>query len=341
MYCRHCGQRLQEESAFCPYCGKPLAAGGQTDRRRNSVIIAVCLVLVVVILIAIVSILAQNNGSDDSSSGKQAGENTHQEPETVHTHTWQSATCTQAKTCLSCGATEGQAAGHDWLAATTSNPKTCSVCGATEGSPILDIVAGDTITMGYYGNESIVWTVLEFDPATNQALVISKYCIDAIPFHAGNDYGSWENSTLRRWLNNDFISKAFNQDERETILTKTISNPRNPDYGTDSGRDTSDRVFLLSYEEAVYYFPSNTSRQGRPTAYCWEQGCYDPVKYAEEHGTELSPEAVGFTWWWLRTAGLDEKHTCNVVAKGTASTYGAYKTSNEGGVRPAMWVQLG
>lgn len=245
----------------------------------------------------------------------QTNANVGTETEPVHTHTWQDATCTQAKTC--------------------------SVCGATEGSPILDIVAGDTITMGYYGNENIVWTVLEFDPSTNQALLISKYCIDAIPFHTGSDYGSWENSTLRKWMNNDFISTAFTQEERATILTKTIPNPDNPDYGIDSGSDTSDRVFLLSYEEAVYYFPSKASRQGEPTDYCWDQGCYDPVKYGEEHGTEVSPEAVGYTWWWLRTAGLDEKHTCNVVAKGTASTYGAYKTSNEGAVRPAMWVQLG
>lgn len=262
-------------------------------------------------------------------------------PPTIHEHIWSDATCTSPKTCSTCGETEGMALDHQWMAATTVAPKTCSLCGATEGSPILDIVVGDTITMGHYGNEDIVWTVLEFDPATNQALVISKYCIEAMPFHAGTDYGSWENSTLRKWLNNDFISKAFSQDERATILTTTISNPDNMDYGTDSGGDTSDRVFLLSYEEAVYYFPSKTSRQGTPTKYCKEQGCYDPVKYAREHGKECPPEEVGHTWWWLRTAGHNDEHTCNVISKGTASTYGAYKTSDEGTVRPVMRVQLG
>ena len=197
------------------------------------------------------------------------------------------------------------------------------MCGETEGSPVLDVVAGDIITMGYYGHENMKWIVLEFDPSTNQALVLSKYCIDAIPFHTGSDNATWEDSTLRKWLNNDFISAAFNQNERASILTKTISNPDNPDYGIDSGRDTSDRVFLLSYEETLEYFPTKESRQGIPTDYCWAQGCYDPVKYGQEHGTEVAPEAIGYTWWWLRTAGLDAKHACNVVSKGHASSYGA------------------
>lgn len=256
-------------------------------------------------------------------------------------HNWQAATCTQAGTCLNCGATQGAATGHDWAPATSTDPKTCRLCGATEGGAVLDVVVGDTVTMGYYGNEAIEWIVLDFDPATNQALLISRYCLEAMPFHTGSGYGSWENSTLRKWLNNNFISMAFTQEERALIVPVQLSTTDNADYGTDSGNDTTDRVFLLSYDEAVYYFPSQDSRRAAPTAYCSAQGCFDPVKYAQEHGNECEPEAVGYTWWWLRTAGLDNEHTCNVVAKGTASTYGALKASSAGAVRPAMWVQLG
>ena len=87
-------------------------------------------------------------------------------------HTWTDATCTAAKTCSVCGATEGAAAGHNyeavvtaptctaggyttytcsvcgdsyvgdetaalghtWTEATCTEPKTCSVCGYTEGT---------------------------------------------------------------------------------------------------------------------------------------------------------------------------------------------------------------
>lgn len=256
-------------------------------------------------------------------------------------HSWQDATCTQAKTCTGCGATEGAPLSHDWAPATATRPKTCRRCGATDGNPALNLKVGDTLFMGNYGNEPIEWIVLEFNPETNQALVISKYCLDAVPFHAGSDYGSWENSTLRRWLNSTFVLAAFTQEERASILTTHLTTPDNPDFETKGGNETDDQVFLLSYEEAVYYFPSRASRQGAPTAYCRAQGCYDPVTYAMEHGTDYEPEAVGYTWWWLRTPGVSDNHTCNVVAKGTASSYGALKTSNEGTIRPAMWIQLG
>ena len=53
--------------------------------------------------------------------------------EAPHVHNWADATCTAPKTCLDCGATEGEALGHAWVDATCTAPKTCSVCGETEG----------------------------------------------------------------------------------------------------------------------------------------------------------------------------------------------------------------
>lgn len=51
-------------------------------------------------------------------------------------HEWQEATCTEPKTCLAGGETEGEPLGHAWAAATCEEPKTCSVCGETEGKPL-------------------------------------------------------------------------------------------------------------------------------------------------------------------------------------------------------------
>ena len=48
-------------------------------------------------------------------------------------HSWTAATCTEPKTCSTCQATEGTAAGHSWADATCTTPKTCSVCQTTEG----------------------------------------------------------------------------------------------------------------------------------------------------------------------------------------------------------------
>lgn len=49
-------------------------------------------------------------------------------------HKWKDATCTEAKTCMVCKATEGGVPGHKWVDATCTTKKTCSVCKATEGS---------------------------------------------------------------------------------------------------------------------------------------------------------------------------------------------------------------
>ena len=50
-----------------------------------------------------------------------------------HEHIWTPATCTEPKTCVYCGMTEGEPLGHDWKAATVNYPKTCVRCGKTEG----------------------------------------------------------------------------------------------------------------------------------------------------------------------------------------------------------------
>ena len=61
-------------------------------------------------------------------------------------HNWKNATCTEPKTCLTCGATEGSTTGHRWKAATCTVPKTCIDCGATEGSALSHDWQGPTCT---------------------------------------------------------------------------------------------------------------------------------------------------------------------------------------------------
>ena len=53
-------------------------------------------------------------------------------------HDWVNATCTAAKTCTVCNATEGEALGHDWAEATCNDPKTCKRenCDVTEGDAL-------------------------------------------------------------------------------------------------------------------------------------------------------------------------------------------------------------
>lgn len=52
---------------------------------------------------------------------------------TVHEHTFDDATCTLAKSCSVCGATEGEPLGHTWDEATCTTPASCSICGEVDG----------------------------------------------------------------------------------------------------------------------------------------------------------------------------------------------------------------
>ena len=50
-------------------------------------------------------------------------------------HTWQDATCTEAKTCSQCGATRGSALGHNLTDATCTEPARCRDCGFIQSPP--------------------------------------------------------------------------------------------------------------------------------------------------------------------------------------------------------------
>lgn len=57
-------------------------------------------------------------------------------PEPVHEHTWQEATCTEPRTCLTCGETEGEPLGHQPTPADYWTPSVCSVCGQELAPPL-------------------------------------------------------------------------------------------------------------------------------------------------------------------------------------------------------------
>lgn len=69
-------------------------------------------------------------------------------------HKWVDATCTQAKHCSKCGATQGSALGHSYVAATCTTAKHCTRCNRTEGKALghsdTTTYQGATCTSGSY-----------------------------------------------------------------------------------------------------------------------------------------------------------------------------------------------
>ena len=136
-----------------------------------------------------------------------------------------------------------------------------------------DINVGDIYVFGAYeqdndktnGKEKIEWQV--FAKEGTKIFVISKYGLDAQPYNTEFVDVTWETCTLRDWLNDDFINTAFTNAEKAMIPTVTVTADKYPDYETDPGNDTQDKVFLLSIEEAAKYFDSDTARECEVTEY--------------------------------------------------------------------------
>lgn len=205
------------------------------------------------------------------------------------------------------------------------------------------ITPGKTIELGKYeqdnnevnGAEAIKWIVLEQEQ--DHVLLISFLGLDSHPYDQSDQYSDWSNSSLRAWLNGEFYSTAFSEDEKESILNKEISQHKNNDYPyTDQGEATIDHVFLLSSQEYLTYVHGNGNihqqdRYGKPSVAAKQN-------YTAEKKLDLSDNK--YCWWWLRTSGKDLESACCVTAYGELNPGQKDINALGGLVRPAIWVNV-
>ena len=209
---------------------------------------------------------------------------------------------------------------------------------------------GDTVWFGSYeqdndtsnGAEAIEWLVL--DKQDGKLLLLSKDALDAKPYNEKYVDVTWETCTLRSWLNGTFYTTAFSQTEQGRIATTKSRNEDNPEYGTEGGNDTEDKVFLLSIGEATRYFDPDPdaydpARRAKVTAYAKTQGAR--VYSEAEYGMSGTTEYDGNGWWWLRSPGFDDYYAAFVFYDGSLRMGGGYGIDTvDGGVRPAFWLNL-
>ena len=197
--------------------------------------------------------------------------------------------------------------------------------------------AGNSITLGNYpqtkaGNDNtpIEWLVLESDRET--ALLISRYALDCRPYNEKYEDTTWEQCTLRGWLNNEFFNKAFSTEEKQYILQSNVSADKNPKYSTNPGNATKDNVFLLSIVEANKYFKSDDARMCAPTDYAIQQGAYT--------SDDFKREGRKACWWWLRSPGYSSGNAANTSTDGSITGYGLVVDLSNYAVRPCVRVRL-
>ena len=175
------------------------------------------------------------------------------------------------------------------------------------------VTVGDIVTFGHYeqdndlsnGSEPIEWIVLAAED--ENVLLLSKYGLDAKPYHDRTVEITWEECTLRTWLNSDFLKSAFSPDEQSAILLTNVDNSSEQGYEewtTNGGNNTEDLIFLFSYQEAFgIFFEDDFSRICEPTAYAVKQGA-------------LAKDGNG--WWWLRSPGYFQNYATYVNYGGSS-----------------------
>lgn len=191
---------------------------------------------------------------------------------------------------------------------------------------------GDIVTYGGYeqdgfysnGEETIEWIVIARD-RDNHALLLSRYCLDALPYNEDGGDVTWEDSSIRAWLNGEFLESAFGGDPNGFICTAENKN-RNGRSGTDGGENTTDRIFLLDVGDVTRYLPKESSRRAPVT------------EYAKEQGAEYDKNGNG--WWWLRTPGKTQDMAAGVHTAGGVNYDGRDVDRTDLCIRPALWLDL-
>ena len=199
---------------------------------------------------------------------------------------------------------------------------------------------GDNVILGSYeqdnnssnGKEDIEWIVLE--KKGTSFLLISKDILDCKPFNNEDVDITWDKSYLRTWLNHSFFENTFSITERNLIQNSNISPDKNPEYNTNSGIATVDKVFLLSINEVNSYL--NQDRKIPKHA--------NPSNYAKKKGIVISH--YGYSSWWLRTSGGHQDRAATVDEFGRVSNSGHFVDWGDSldigcsGVRPVIWINL-
>jgi len=183
--------------------------------------------------------------------------------------------------------------------------------------------------------EPIIWRVLAVE--NGKALLFADKILDSKSYHNIEFVDiTWENCTLRNWLNNEFYNAAFSTTEKAEIITTRLKNKGDPDYSAEGGNETDDNVFLLSHSEvtnpAYGFSTEDTTLDASRCAQCTE--------YAKSNGLWFSNNvsSIGNGHWWLRSPGIVDSDASLVRLDGYVTSSSVCTTGI--GIRPAIWIKI-
>jgi hypothetical protein len=332
-FCRTCGQQVSDSANFCPNCGASVTTTQTTSAqaayqetvgqdvaspsKKKSKALPIILMAAVLVVAAAAVFGLTRFFSSEAPPAENAG------------------------------------------AASSSNGNVAEeVNNRVELPPIENV--GDRVEFGTWRGNSIEWRVLAME--NGRALVVSE---DILTVRQYDDFGvssydqidwntaaaTWAESDIRAWLNGEFLDTAFTTGEQGVVNLSHISNPDNPDYGTEGGADTEDRVFLLSIDEVNRYFSGDSDRIANITMteediqyrlrISEDYWGYDQASLGNQEST-LRSDYLGQSKaysWWLRSPGDYSNRAAGVPGDGEVYAAGI-DVYGDDGVRPALWLNL-
>ena len=227
------------------------------------------------------------------------------------------------------------------------NPNEKDIYTDSDGTKLVYVESPRNNQGHYYKVDPIKWRVLSVDG--DEVLLLADKNLDGeILYNKTYKDVTWETCTMRSWLNgygssmnqngvdytsDNFMNRAFTPNEQSAILKKTVENADNPEYGTEGGNNTSDKLFLPSIGEMTtpaYGFPSNPdewadSRKAENTAYT---------------ASKSGMASEGSTDYYLLRSPAFDRHDAARVSDDGGITYGGYAYFEYPVVRPALRLNL-
>ena len=188
-----------------------------------------------------------------------------------------------------------------------------------------------TSTVYWFRYEPIAWKIVNEEGG--KATLVADLILDSQQYDYKKN-GSYSNdyaeSTIRAWLNDTFYNTAFSEMQQAIIQTTEVDNSvASTGYSSNpyACENTYDRIFLMSYVEAITWFTSAAARQ--------RQGS----DYAKSQGLLVSSSYAGNSDLWLRSPDdFNSRIARSVIVDGSFDCISVDYTYL--GVLPALVIKL-
>ena len=163
---------------------------------------------------------------------------------------------------------------------------------------------GDSASIG-----GMTWTVIAV--TEENALLLANKIVKEEPYNKPYNKRctgvTWENCTLRKWLNEEYYNK-LPESVKCRVVEAENENPDNESTGVSGGKKTTDKVFVLSLKEIEMYLPNDSDR------------------------------AIG-EYWRTRTPGEENRQALVIGPDGSWLQYDDCWVEFKYGIRPAIWIK--